>query len=351
MADLLIHEHKKNDAGSYDNVYRKTKAKIVEYTPIPEGNIDKTNVEEALQQVDTYATGMLELINNHIGSKNNPHNVTAEQVGALPNYGGVVNGKVDINGTLTVGGDEQTPEIRFPSFGVSLSRYVSRDYCLYACGAADIKSNDPKSALGMLVVGPEAAKQLELPYGITLTGAPINVSGEKISLVGAPEDTSDAATKGYVDIHVTDKNNPHGVTAEQVGARPNTWTPNASDVGADPVGSSAAVQGNLDTHIQNKQNPHSVTADQIGAAKPGYVFYITLLASNWVDNSQTVSDIGFVTSGYAYLINPSDEDFISWNDCIVRGKDVEQAGKMNFICEEQPSSDIVVKIVRMEVSA
>lgn len=215
MADLLIHEHKKNDAGSYDNVYRKTKAKIVEYTPIPEGNIDKTNVEEALQQVDTYATGMLELINNHIGSKNNPH----------------------------------------------------------------------------------------------------------------------------------------GVTAEQVGARPNTWTPNASDVGADPVGSSAAVQGNLDTHIQNKQNPHSVTADQIGAAKPGYVFYITLLASNWVDNSQTVSDIGFVTSGYAYLINPSDEDFISWNDCIVRGKDVEQAGKMNFICEEQPSSDIVVKIVRMEVSA
>ena len=104
-------------------------------------------------------------------------------------------------------------------------------------------------------------------------------------------------------------------------------------------------------HIADKNNPHSVTADQIGAAKPGYVFYITLLASNWVDNSQTVSDIGFVTSGYAYLINPSDEDFISWNDCIVRGKDVEQAGKMNFICEEQPSSDIVVKIVRMEVSA
>ncbi|OUN23668.1 hypothetical protein B5G34_00805 [Flavonifractor sp. An82] len=119
----------------------------------------------------------------------------------------------------------------------------------------------------------------------------------------------------------------------------------------DAAGSADAVQGNLDTHIQNKQNPHSVAADQIGAAKPGYVFYITLLASNWVDNSQTVSDIGFVTSGYAYLINPSDENFISWNDCIVRGKDVEQAGKMNFICEEQPSSDIVVKIVRMEVSA
>lgn len=36
--------------------------------------------------------------------------------------------------------------------------------------------------------------------------------------------------------HATDKNNPHGVTASQVGARPNTWTPSASDVGAAPSG-------------------------------------------------------------------------------------------------------------------
>ena len=32
--------------------------------------------------------------------------------------------------------------------------------------------------------------------------------------------------------HVTERNNPHGVTAEQVGARPNTWTPTAEQVGA-----------------------------------------------------------------------------------------------------------------------
>ena len=32
--------------------------------------------------------------------------------------------------------------------------------------------------------------------------------------------------------HIGDKNNPHGVTAEQVGARPNTWTPTAAEVGA-----------------------------------------------------------------------------------------------------------------------
>lgn len=52
--------------------------------------------------------------------------------------------------------------------------------------------------------------------------------------------------------HTSDKNNPHGVTAEQAGA--------------DPKGAAAAVQGNLDTHTGNKNNPHNVTCDQIGAA-------------------------------------------------------------------------------------
>lgn len=52
--------------------------------------------------------------------------------------------------------------------------------------------------------------------------------------------------------HTSDKNNPHGVTAEQAGA--------------DPKGAAAAVQSNLDTHTGNKNNPHNVTRDQIGAA-------------------------------------------------------------------------------------
>lgn len=53
--------------------------------------------------------------------------------------------------------------------------------------------------------------------------------------------------------HTSDKNNPHGVTAEQAGA--------------DPKGAAAAVQVNLDTHTGNKNNPHNVTCDQIGAIK------------------------------------------------------------------------------------
>lgn len=51
--------------------------------------------------------------------------------------------------------------------------------------------------------------------------------------------------------HMQNQDNPHGVTAAQVGA--------------DAAGSAAAVQTNLTNHINNKNNPHGVTAAQVGA--------------------------------------------------------------------------------------
>ena len=47
-------------------------------------------------------------------------------------------------------------------------------------------------------------------------------------------DAAIAAAKKTVDDHIKEKANPHVVTAEQVGARPNTWMPTAQDVGARP---------------------------------------------------------------------------------------------------------------------
>lgn len=57
--------------------------------------------------------------------------------------------------------------------------------------------------------------------------------------------------KDSVNNHLTNKNNPHGVTASQVGARPNTWMPSATDVGARP-------------------NTWLPTIAEIGAAPAGY---------------------------------------------------------------------------------
>ena len=87
-----------------------------------------------------------------------------------------------------------------------------------------------------------------------------------------------------IDAHLVDKNNPHQVTAEQIGAdvsgsaaavqtkldthtanRNNPHQVTAEQIGADARGSAAAVQTKLDTHTANKNNPHQVTAEQIGA--------------------------------------------------------------------------------------
>ena len=62
---------------------------------------------------------------------------------------------------------------------------------------------------------------------------------------------SAAAVQQELTAHTGDKNNPHGVTAVQVGA--------------DPAGSAAAVQQALNAHTGDKNNPHGITAQQIGA--------------------------------------------------------------------------------------
>lgn len=58
------------------------------------------------------------------------------------------------------------------------------------------------------------------------------------------------ARKDELDAHASRNDNPHGVTAEQVGA--------------EAPGASAAVQDNLDTHTADTANPHVVTKAQVG---------------------------------------------------------------------------------------
>jgi hypothetical protein len=75
------------------------------------------------------------------------------------------------------------------------------------------------------------------------------LSLKKVKGLQPPEANTEAANKEYVDQeaekaksqanqnlqdHTGNKNNPHGVTAAQVGARPDTWMPTAAQVGARP---------------------------------------------------------------------------------------------------------------------
>ena len=107
-------------------------------------------------------------------------------------------------------------------------------------------------------------------------------------------------------------------TAEMVGARPNTWTPSASDVGAAP-------------------------AIVLRTA--------TLTTSGWSSNSQTVTVTGVVANNNAQAIDVSPlskTDADNWAQagvwCTAQG-----ANTLTFTCTEVPSANINVNVKIQEV--
>lgn len=146
-------------------------------------------------------------------------------------------------------------------------------------------------------------------------------------------------------------------TAQEVGADPAGTAESAvsahnqaSDAHSTQFNAKANAS-DLTAHTGNKNNPHGVTAAQVGAAKPGDVFTVTLLASGWSEKSQTVNDERFVTSGYAFITNPADASFTAWAEAVIHGQDVTVAGQMTFTCAgDAPTGDITVKIIRLEAT-
>lgn len=74
--------------------------------------------------------------------------------------------------------------------------------------------------------------------------------------------------------HTEDKGNPHGVTASQVGARPDTWMPSASEIGARPdnwmptasdVGARANTWTPTAQEVGARPDDWMPTAEQVGA--------------------------------------------------------------------------------------
>jgi hypothetical protein len=82
----------------------------------------------------------------------------------------------------------------------------------------------------------ELANKLSTSGG-TMVGN-LSMGSKKLTGLTDPENDSDAVSLGYAKreyvpkSHLENNENPHNVTAEQVGARPNTWMPTANDVGA-----------------------------------------------------------------------------------------------------------------------
>ena len=83
-----------------------------------------------------------------------------------------------------------------------------------------------------------------------------------VDLLVPPDGPKSAIPREYVDAHAGNADNPHGVTAEQVGAYTEEQTDEriaaAMDQKADAV--------DMAEHVDDLDNPHEVTCEQIGAA-------------------------------------------------------------------------------------
>lgn len=93
----------------------------------------------------------------------------------------------------------------------------------------------------------------------TYSQADINTKDSStLSSAKSYADTKANTVQNNLNSHAGNRNNPHGVTAGQVGA----YTKAEADTKVS--GAVSGVQGNINSHIANKSNPHGVTASQVG---------------------------------------------------------------------------------------
>ena len=113
------------------------------------------------------------------------------------------------------------------------------------------------------------------------------------------------------------------------------------------------MQGNLDDHEGNT-TAHITAAERTGwNGKSGKAlsFTVTLTAAGWSGNAQTVSNSKFVTSGYAYTACPAGDSFAGYTEAVIYADNVTTAGKMTFHCNEAPTANLTVNILRTEATA
>ena len=82
-------------------------------------------------------------------------------------------------------------------------------------------------------------------------------------------------------------------------------------------------------------------------ADKSVAFSVTLTASAWADNAQTISNANFLSAGYAYTVAPASSSFADYAESMIYADDVTANGQMVFHCDSAPTADLTVNIVRM----
>lgn len=204
---------------------------------------------------------------------------------------------------------------------------------------------------------------------LTFDTAPTANSTNPVTSGGVKTELDKKANATSLGAHTGNTDNPHRVTAAQAGADPTGTAASAvsahnssstahSDIrtalaGKEAAGAAAAVQGNLDDHEGNT-TAHITASERTswnGKSGKAVSFTVTLTAAGWSGNAQTVSNSKFVTSGYAYTVCPAGDSFAGYAEAVIYADDVTTAGKMTFHCNEAPTANLTVNILRTEATA
>ena len=144
-----------------------------------------------------------------------------------------------------------------------------------------------------------------------------------------------------VPTHITNKNNPHGVTAAQAGA--------------DPAGAAETVQSNLNGHTGNT-TVHITEAERTkwdGKANAPKSVSVTLAAASWdsTAKTQTVTVTGVKASERAQMITPTPAlaSQTAYYDAGILCTG-QAADSLTFTCKTAPTEDLTVYVVIQEVA-
>ena len=207
------------------------------------------------------------------------------------------------------------------------------------------------------------------------TDVPVHGLGSAAYTESAAYDSagSASAVNANLSVHISDKANPHGVTAAQAGAAeavhthvktdisdfahthtkedisnfptempPSAHTHNASDINAGTLDAARLPVVPVD-----KGGTGAATADEarasLGAEGKHTTSSVTLTASGWSSNSQTISVSG-MTATLDVVVSPAPDSYEDWGNagvfCSAQG-----AGTLTFSCKEAPSSSLTANLL------
>ena len=277
------------------------------------GNVDNTAdkdkpISDATQKaLDSIKTETNTIIETHIADKNNPHEVTKEQIGLgeVTNDAQVKRSEMGVaGGVATLDQEGKVPSSQLPSFVDDVIEVATLDE-LPATGEAGKIYVTKDTNLTYRWSG---SKYVEISASLAL--------GETSSTAYAGD--KGKATTDSLNAHLADFNNPHKVDKAQVGLGNVDNTSDKDKPVSDATqqlinevkesinSGNTTITDNLTKHIEDYNNPHKVTKDQVGlgnvdntsdkdkplsdAAKEAINEVKTLITSSRTDLSNHIKD-------------------------------------------------------------